>query len=95
MGKPTRNKNKHELNPKSGARKKLPEKKTVIKFLFEDMQGVKFRNGTGRLKIDKEGCISFLILTENNDWKGIKGKLISLKVTQVAKAPKKAIKRRA
>lgn len=90
-----RTKNKQELNPKSGVKKKSPEKKTIIRFLFEDMKGTKYRNGTGRLKVDKEGCISFLVLTEDNSWKGVKGKLVSLKVTQVRKSPKKAIKRRA
>lgn len=75
-----RPKNKESLAPKKA---KVPEKKTVLRFTFEDLDKVKYGNGSGRLKIDVDGNPSFFIYTLEGKWKGVKGKLLSLKVTEV------------
>lgn len=76
-------KNKQELSPKSGTKPKIEYKDKII-FEFES-EGVKYKNGgIGRIKIDKDGIMSFLIKIENK-WKGVKGKILKLKVVQVKK----------
>jgi len=69
--------NKNELPPKT---KKLPEKKTVVRFDFESDNGLKYRIPKARLKINENGGASCLIKDENNKWKAIKGKLKSIKI---------------
>jgi len=69
--------NKNELPPKT---KKLPEKKTVVRFDFEGDDGLKYRIPKARLKINENGGASCLIKDENNKWKAIKGKLKSIKI---------------
>ena len=69
--------NKNELPPKA---KKLPEKKVVVRFDFEGINGLKYRIPKARLKINENGGASCLIKDENNKWKAIKGKLKSIKI---------------
>ena len=69
--------NKNELPPKA---KKLPEKKTVVRFDFEGDDGLKYRIPKARLKINENGGASCLIKDEEGKWKAIKGKLKSIKI---------------
>lgn len=68
-------KNKNELESFSGAtKKKTPpvEKKPKVSFEFVDLEGNHYQTGQGRLKIDQEGGVSFLLKLEDT-WKTIKG----------------------
>lgn len=69
--------NKNELPPKA---KKLPEKKVVVRFDFEGVDGLKYRIPKARLKISENGGASCLIKDEKGKWKAIKGKLKSIKI---------------
>ena len=69
--------NKNELSPKP---KKAPEKKVVVRFRFEGIDGKKYGIPLARLKINENGGVSCLTKIENK-WKAIKGKLISLKIS--------------
>lgn len=74
--------NKNELPPKA---KKLPEKKTVVRFDFEGDDGLKYRIPKARLKINENGGASCLIKDEEDKWKAIKGKLKSIKIVYETK----------
>ncbi len=84
-------KNKQELNPKSGARGRPVENKIKIKFQFEDGEGKKYNNGEGRIKVCKEGFLTFVVMDEGK-WKNIKAKLVFLRITQVPRTVKKTKK---
>ena|SRR6478609_1049086 len=73
-----RTKNKQELSPKSGPRKKV-ERKPKIKFEFELECGKKVRNGEGRIKVAADGGVSCLVQSEEG-WKGIKAKILFVKL---------------
>ena len=74
--------NKNELPPKA---KKLPEKKVVVRFDFEGVDGLKYRIPKARLKINENGGASCLIKDEKGKWKAIKGKLKSIKIVYETK----------
>ena len=74
--------NKNELPPKA---KKLPEKKVVVRFDFEGVDGLKYRIPKARLKISENGGASCLIKDEKGKWKAIKGKLKSIKIVYETK----------
>ena len=74
--------NKNELPPKA---KKLPKKKTVVRFDFEGDDGLKYRIPKARLKISENGGASCLIKDEKGKWKAIKGKLKSIKIVYETK----------
>lgn len=82
MGYKRRPKNKQEISPNSGSRdKKPPVFKTKIRFTFTS-ESITYTNGQGRLKVDTEGFISFLI-KDQDKWKNVKGELVSLQVKQI------------
>lgn len=84
-------KNKQELSPKSGPKKK-PQYKTKILFEFELSDGKRVKNGEGRIKVSIDGGVSCLIQTEEG-WKAVKAKIISVKLVhervKLLDAPKK------
>ena len=69
-------KNKQELNPNP----KKPVFKQLVQFEFE-VNGAKYKNNNGRLKISTEGGISLYIKTDNK-WQAVKGQLTKLKMIQ-------------
>lgn len=70
--------NKNELPPKA---KKLPEKKVVVRFDFEGIDGKKYGLPLARLKINENGGASCLTKDIEGKWKAIKGKLNSIKIS--------------
>jgi len=74
--------NKNELNPNP---KKPPEKKIVVRFSFEGIDGKKYGLPNARLKINENGGTSCLIKDEFNKWKAIKGELKSIKINYETK----------
>ena len=70
--------NKNELPPKT---KKLPEKKTVVRFDFEGDDGKKYGIPNARLKINENGGTSCLTKDMEGKWKAIKGKLTTIKIS--------------
>lgn len=88
-----RTKNKQELSPKSGAKKK-PEQKFRVDFVFETDTGLKLTNKNARLKIMIDGGISCLCKNEKSGkWISLKGKLLSIKVFKVKITPIKPRKK--
>ncbi len=69
--------NKNELSPRP---KKLPEKKVVVRFSFEGVDGKKYGLPLARLKVNENGGSSCLI-KQDGKWKAIKGKLQSIKIS--------------
>ena len=78
--------NKNELSAKA---KKPPEKKTVVRFSFTGIDGLKYRIPKARLKINENGGASCLIKDEEGKWKAIKGKLKSIKIVYEQRINKK------
>lgn len=72
-------KNKHELTPKSGVQPK-PKIKQIVLFEFE-INGKRYKNNEGRLKIATDGSISYYIKLEDK-WQALKGQLIKLKAVE-------------
>ena len=69
--------NKNELSPKP---KKPPEKKIVVRFSFEGIDGKKYEIPNARLKINENGGTSCLTKIDDK-WKAIKGKLTTIKIS--------------
>lgn len=80
-----RPKNKQELSSFSGTTRKKKaapvEKKPKVNFEFQDMEGNKYNTSQGRLKIDQDGGVSFLMKVEDS-WKTLKGHLITIKMNK-------------
>ena len=77
-----RPKNKQEMGSFSGVIKKkliMAEKKPRVEFEFVSLEGVLYKTGDGRLKIDQTGGVSFLVKGEVY-WKTIKGNLKWIKI---------------
>ncbi len=78
-----RPKNKNEIDSFSGVikKKKAPpvQKKPKVTFEFQDEQGITYKTGEGRLKIDKDGGVSFLLSVEDT-WKTLKGHIKNIKI---------------
>lgn len=76
-------KNKNELESFSGVTKKkkvlVVDKKPKVDFIFEDLEGKRYTTADGRIKIDQQGGVSFLLKIEET-WKTIKGHLVTIKV---------------
>ena len=70
--------NKNELPAKP---KKPPEKKIVVRFSFEGIDGKKYEIPNARLKINENGGTSCLTKNEKGKWKAIKGKLNNIKIS--------------
>lgn len=74
--------NKNELNPNP---KKPPEKKIVVRFSFEGIDGKKYGLPNARLKINENGGTSCLTKDIEGKWKAIKGKLNYIKINHELK----------
>ena len=75
-------KNKQELSPESGAKKKnKKETKLKVEFQITTKEGVKYLPPNCRLKIDQNGFISCLIKIEEK-WKAVKATEDHLKVVK-------------
>lgn len=70
--------NKNELNTNL---KKPPEKKIVVRFIFEGIDGKKYEIPNARLKINENGGTSCLTKDIKGKWKAIKGKLNTIKIS--------------
>jgi hypothetical protein len=70
--------NKNELNTNL---KKPPEKKIVVRFIFEGIDGKKYEIPNARLKINENGGTSCLTKDIEGKWKAIKGKLNTIKIS--------------
>ena len=70
--------NKNELPAKP---KKPPEKKIVVRFSFEGIDGKKYGLPNARLKINENGGASCLTKDIEGKWKAIKGKLNNIKIS--------------
>lgn len=83
MGYKKRPKNKQELSPKSGVKKK-PVMRDRVLFEFES-EGNKYRNGgEGRIKLCKDGFLTFVVKNEGK-WKNVKGELKKLRLIKERK----------
>ena len=76
--------NKNELSPKP---KKPPEKKIVVRFSFEGIDGKKYGLPNARLKINENGGTSCLTKIDDK-WKAIKGKLTTIKISHECRKPR-------
>lgn len=76
--------NKNELPAKV---KKPPEKKIVVRFSFEGIDGKKYEIPNARLKINENGGTSCLTKIEGK-WKAIKGKLNNIKISHECRKPR-------
>jgi len=76
-------KNKNEIDSFSGVLKKKkvvhPEKKLKVDFEFVTLDGQHYKGGQGRLKVDLEGGVSFL-LKGDISWKSLKGNLLWIRI---------------
>jgi hypothetical protein len=76
--------NKNELPAKP---KKPPEKKIVVRFSFEGIDGKKYEIPNARLKINENGVTSCLTKIDDK-WKAIKGKLTTIKISHECRKPR-------
>ena len=76
--------NKNELSSKP---KKPPEKKIVVRFSFEGIDGKKYEIPNARLKINENGGTSCLTKIDDK-WKAIKGKLTTIKISHECRKPR-------
>ena len=80
--------NKNELPARV---KKPPEKKTVVRFSFTDIDGKKYGIPNARLKINENGGTSCLTKDMEGKWKAIKGKLTTIKISYECRKVSKRI----